>query len=89
MRIVIFAAVIAAGLVVVQQRQVLQNAGLVGYCTEIATPPRQTGHWHECRPGSVTGTPELSLASCTRAGKVGDAERWRCPTALESNKVRQ
>ena len=88
-RIVIIAALIAATLAVVKQQQVLQNAGLTGYCTTIPTPAGQSGYWHECRPGKLTGTPELSLASCKRAGTVGQTERWRCPTALEPNTARQ
>jgi len=89
LRIVIIAALIATTLVVVQKKHVLQNAGLTGYCTAIATPAGQSGFWHECRPGKLTGTPELSLASCKRAGAIGETERWRCPTALEPNSVRQ
>jgi hypothetical protein len=83
-RIVLVAAVIAAALVFVQQRQVLQNAGLTGYCEAIATPKDESGYWHVCRPGKLTGTPELSRnGSCTRAGGAGEVERWRCETPLE------
>ena len=82
-RIVLVAALIAASLVVVQQKRVLQNAGLTGYCTSIATPSGQSGHWYECRPGSLTGTPELSRRSCVHASRRGEVERWRCPTPLE------
>lgn len=89
LRIVIFAAVVAAALVLVQQRQVLENAGLSGYCASIPTPKGQSGHWHECRPGKLTGTPQLSQTSCIRAGRTGEVERWRCPTALGTNRTRQ
>jgi hypothetical protein len=88
-RIVLFAAVVAATLAFVQQGSVLQNAGLLGYCTGIPTPKGETGYWHECQPGKLTGTPELSIQSCTRAGSVGKVERWRCPTELERNNARQ
>jgi hypothetical protein len=89
-RIVLVAAVIAATLVVVQQKQVLQNAGLTGYCTAVATPTGQAGYWHECHPGKLTGTPELSRSgSCTRVDSTGGVERWRCETPLEQNAVRQ
>jgi hypothetical protein len=84
-RIVLLAAVIAATLIIVQQKHVLQNAGLTGYCTAIATPVGQTGYWHECHPGKLTGTPELTRSSCERAGTVGAVERWRCETPLEQN----
>jgi hypothetical protein len=88
-RIVLVGAVIAAALAVVQQQRVLQNAGLLGHCSAIATPRGQTGHWHACQPGKLTGTPELSVQSCTRAGKRGRLEYWRCPTELERSRARQ
>ena len=84
-RIVVVAVLIAAALVFVQQRQMVQNAGLTGHCRAIATPAGQAGFWHECRPGKLTGAPELSKASCHRAGDSGGGELWRCPTALEQN----
>jgi hypothetical protein len=88
LRIAVLAAVVAAALVFVQQRQVLQNAGLTGYCTSIATPKGQSGYWHECHAGKLTGTPTLSSHSCKRVGSSSQAERWRCPTPLERNAAR-
>jgi hypothetical protein len=89
LRIAIFAALIASVLAVVQQRGVLQNAGLVGHCSEIATPAGKSGVWHECVAGKLTGTPGLSLSSCTRASHSTERDVWRCPVGLASNKVRQ
>jgi hypothetical protein len=88
-RIVLVAAALAATLVFVQHQRVLQNAGLLGYCTRVATPAGQSGHWHECRPGKLTGTPELSRGSCIRARRAGEVDVWRCPTPLEANRTRQ
>ena len=89
LRIAIVAALIAGALVYVRQNQVLQNAGLIGYCQRIATPAHQTGAWHECRAGKLTGMPGLTLGSCTRASHGANRDLWRCPTALESNNTRQ
>jgi hypothetical protein len=89
LRTLVLVVFVAAALVYVQQNHVLQNAGLLGYCTSIPTPKGQTGYWHECRPGKLTGTPQLSIQSCTRANTMGEVEHWRCPTALESNSTRQ
>jgi len=89
LRFALFAALIASTLAVVQQRDVLQNAGLVGHCTAIATPAGKSGVWHECVAGKVTGTPGLSLSSCTRVSHSTERDVWRCPVGLESNKVRQ
>jgi hypothetical protein len=89
LRFAVLAAVIAAGLGLVQQKQVLQNARLTGSCTQIATPVGKTGVWHECRAGKLTGTPGLSRGSCARVSHAAARDVWRCPTALESNKTRQ
>jgi hypothetical protein len=89
LRFAIVAAVIAAGLGFVRQKQVLQNAGLTGHCSQIATPAGQTGFWHECVSGKITGTPSLTLSSCTKIQHTTARDVWRCPTELESNKTRQ
>lgn len=89
LRFALLAGVIAATLAVVQQKQVLQNAGLFGSCSEIATPASQSGVWHKCVPGKLTGTPGLSRGSCTRVRHNAIRDIWRCPTALESNDTRQ
>jgi len=89
MRFAVLSALVATGLVVAQRQQVLQNAGLVGHCSRIATPQGKTGYWHECVRGKLTGTPGLSLSSCRRVGHSSTRAVWRCPTELESNKTRQ
>jgi hypothetical protein len=89
LRFAVIAAAVAASLVYVQQHRVLQNAGLVGHCSEIATPAGKSGSWHECVSGSVTGTPGLSLSSCTKVSHSADRDVWRCPSSLGTNKIRQ
>lgn len=87
-RIILVAGLIAAALAVVQQKQVLQNAGLTGYCTQVAAPPGKTGVWHACYPGKLTGTPGLSLGSCHRVRQRTEYDLWRCPVELEAGKAR-
>jgi hypothetical protein len=89
LRFALMAGVIAAILAFVQQKEVLQNAGLFGSCSQVATPAGQSGVWHECVPGKLTGTPGLSRGSCTRVKHSAIRDVWRCPTALESNETRQ
>ena len=89
LRFALFAAVIASALAVVQQRDVLQNAGLVGHCSAIATPTGKSGAWHECVAGKLTGTPGLSLSSCNRVSHSSERDVWRCPVGLASNRIRQ
>jgi hypothetical protein len=89
LRVVIFAALIASALAVVQRNDVLQNAGLVGHCSRIATPAGKSGVWHECLSGKVTGMPGLSLSSCKRVSHSSERDVWRCPVELGSNRIRQ
>lgn len=89
LRFALIAAIVAGSLAFVQQRQVLQNAGLTGHCSRIATPRGQTGYWNECVAGKLTGTPGLSRGSCVQVQHTADRDLWRCPTPLESNKTRQ
>jgi hypothetical protein len=88
-RFALLAALVATGLFVAQRHQVLQNAGLFGHCTRIATPVGKSGVWHECVPGTLTGTPGLSKSSCVRVGHGPTRDVWRCPTELGTNKTRQ
>ena len=66
-------------MVVVRNGHVLQNAGLVGYCRSVPTPAGQTGSWHECVPGKVTGMPGLTQQSCVRTRHTAASDLWRCP----------
>jgi hypothetical protein len=90
MRITLVAALIAVALVVVRQQRLLQNAGLIGYCSQVVTPAGKTGFWHECRPGKITGTPGLPLGPCKLIRhQSDDVDVWRCPTELAANSARQ
>ena len=89
LRVAVVAALIAGALVFIRQNQVLQHAGLIGYCQRIAAPAGQSGVWHECKSGKLTGTPGLTLGSCTRARHEATGDLWRCPTELQSNQARQ
>ncbi len=88
-RFALLAALVATGLFVAQRHQVLQNAGLAGHCSRIATPAGKTGFWHECVAGKVTGTPSMSLTSCVRVSHTPKRDVWRCPTEVGTNKTRQ
>lgn len=88
-RFALLAALVATGLFVAQRHQVLQNAGLVGHCSRIATPQGKTGFWHECVSGKLTGTPAMSKSSCVRVSRSPKGDLWRCPTELGTNQTRQ
>jgi len=85
-RIVVVAAVIASLLALGKNERVLDRTGILGTCAELAAPAPEGGQWLECRPGELTGYPDLSRDSCQKAGMRGEARFWVCPTALVSGR---
>lgn len=88
LRIVLVGTVIAALLIAVKDQRLLQRAHMVGVCTTYAQAP-DNGEWRACYPGRLAGRPSLELDGCTDAGRIGDAEVWRCPAHLAANDARQ
>ena len=81
-RIVFAAAMIASLLALAKHERVLDRTGLLGSCAELAAAAPEGGKWMECRPGQLTGYPDLSQDSCTKRGLRGEARYWICPTSL-------
>jgi len=81
-RIALAAALVASVLAAAQHERVLDRAGLLGSCTAVAAATEEDGQWLECRPGELTGYPDLSQDACTRGAMRGEVRYWRCPTAL-------
>ena len=87
LRIWLMAMFAAAMLVVVNDHDVLQRAGLIGYCTSSPRPAGTTGSWRACEKGVLDGRPDLSRNSCQRRGLNGSVEYWSCPGKVESGPV--
>lgn len=83
-RIAVAAALIASFLALAKSERLLDRAGLLGSCSELAAPAPDGGRWLACKPGDLTGYPDLSQDSCTRGGMRGEVRYWICPTALEA-----
>ena len=81
-RIVFVAAMIASVLALAKHERALDRTGMFGSCSALSAPAPQGGRWLECRPGRLSGYPDLSQDSCTRRGMRGEARYWTCPTAL-------
>jgi hypothetical protein len=81
-RIVFVAAMIASVLALGKREHALDRTGLFGACTALSAPAPQGGRWLECRPGKLSGYPDLSQDSCSRRGLRGESRYWVCPTAL-------
>lgn len=81
-RTTLAAALVASVLAAAHHERVLDRAGLLGSCTALAVTTEDGGQWLECRPGDLTGYPDLSQDACTRGAMRGEVRYWRCPTAL-------
>ena len=83
-RIALVALVVAALLVAVSKGALLERAGLVGSCREVAAPRRAEGVWQECSPGKLEGRPNLRRDSCKSAGIYDGLEYWQCPERVSA-----
>ena len=81
-RVVVVAALIASVLAFAKDQQVLDRTGLLGSCVALAAPAPDEGQWLACRPGELTGYPDLARDSCTRGAMRDDVRYWSCPTTL-------
>jgi hypothetical protein len=81
-RTTLAAALVASVIAAAHHERVLDRTGLLGSCSAVATSTEDGGEWLACRPGNLTGYPDLSTDSCTRGGMRGDVRYWRCPTTL-------
>ena len=81
-RTTLAAALVASALAAAHHERVLDRVGLLGACSAVDAPAANGGQWLECRPGDLTGYPDLSKDACTRGGMRGEVRYWVCPTAL-------
>ena len=81
-RTFVAAALLASALAAAHHGHVLDRAGLLGSCSPLATETLDGSQWLECRPGSLTGYPDLSQDACRRSILRGEVRYWLCPTSL-------
>jgi hypothetical protein len=81
-KIVLAGVAVVCVLVLAQQQNWFERAGITGHCTAAATPPGGTGQWWSCREGKLTGYPVLPEDKCDTNGYVGNSQIWRCTTPI-------
>lgn len=81
------AALAVSAVAFVHNQQVVDRSGLLGSCTALSAAAPNGGEWLACRPGTLTGYPDLSQDACTRGGMRGDVRYWLCPTSLVSGRT--
>jgi hypothetical protein len=88
-RFFVVAVLLVGAMIVIKDDRPLERYGVLGSCSTVAPPAEQDGYWHACKNGKLSGAPDLSLKSCTKAGYVGVVAYWRCPAPLDANVARQ
>jgi len=81
------AALTVSGAAFAHDQHVLDRAGLFGSCKVLAVAAPNDGQWLACRPGSVTGPPDLSRDACLRAAVRGEVRFWLCPSQLVAGRT--
>ena len=81
-RTTLAAALVASALAAAHHERVLDRAGLLGSCTTLNASTEDGSRWLECKPGDMTGYPDLSQDACTRGAMRGEVRYWHCPTTL-------
>lgn len=81
------AALTVSAAAFVHNQHVVDRSELLGSCTALAAAAPNGGEWLECRPGMLTGYPDLSQDACTRGGMRGDVRYWLCPTQLVAGRT--
>lgn len=76
------AALTVSGVAFAHNQHVLDRTGLLGSCTPLLVAAPDNARWFECRPGTLTGYPDLSHEACVRGALRGDVRYWLCPTPL-------
>jgi hypothetical protein len=76
------AALTVSGVAFAHSTNVLDRTGLLGSCTALVAAAPNNSRWVECRPGVLTGYPDLSRDACSRGDLRGEVRYWICPTPL-------
>jgi hypothetical protein len=83
-KIVLAGVIVAAALLVAQHSNVFRRLGVVGSCTTVYSPTGDRAQWWDCKEGVLTGFPSLPADKCSFEVRIGDRERWRCDSPLDS-----
>ena len=86
-RFVVAAAIVASLFAIAKEQRVLDRAGILGSCEALTVAAPHESQWWACRPGELTGYPDLSKDSCRRGDLKGEVRYWLCPAALYAGRT--
>jgi hypothetical protein len=76
------AALIVSTAAVANNQGLLDKAAMLGSCAPLVAKAPHDGQWWECKPGKVSGYPDLSKDACRRGDLRGEVRYWLCPAQL-------
>ena len=60
----------------------LEKSAILGSCNPLVAQAPNNGQWWECKPGALSGYPDLSKDACKRGDLRGEVRYWLCPAEL-------
>jgi hypothetical protein len=76
------AFLIASVAAVANSQGMLDKSAFLGSCNPLVAQAPHDGQWWECRPGRLSGYPDLSKDACKRGDMRGEIRFWLCPAEL-------
>ncbi len=76
------AALLVSAAGVIHSQGMLDRAAILGSCAPLVAQASRDGQWGECRPGAVSGYPDLSKDACKQGDLRGEVRYWLCPAEL-------
>ena len=76
------AALIVSTAAVANSQGMLEKSAFLGSCNALVAKAPNDGQWWECRPGALSGYPDLSKDACKRGDMRGEVRYWLCPAEL-------
>ena len=58
------------------------KSAVLGSCAPLVAKAPHDGQWWECKPGRLSGYPDLTKDACKRGDMRGQVRYWLCPAEL-------
>jgi hypothetical protein len=81
LKILLVGALVAGGMAVLKDGNLLRRAGLVGSCAAVSAPASDQT-LQRCRKGRLDGYPDLQKKSCESIYFRGGYQYWRCAAPI-------
>ena len=81
------AALLVSAAAAANSQGLLHRAASLGSCAPLVAQAPHGAKWWECKPGAVSGYPDLSKDSCRQGDLRGEVRYWLCPAELTAPRL--